>query len=186
MKTLQIVNNLRAQLSAELSHRSVVRHHQYPSRANSWHAVRVLLTAVAPAITLFPFLTLRSMVKRKLSILVLATEGEFGPFVSLMEHLRGRIDMLNRTNLIFILGRHRHAFCDIYETELGCTIVTGKGCWQIIQQALLLQPPWSVEFHRLTHMDIQSIAPTPIKQTKQEELQSAQLLKSQEIGRAHV
>lgn len=134
--------------------------------------------AVVPAIALLPFLTLRSIVKQKLSVLVLATEGEFGPFVFLMEHLRGKADTSGRTNLIFVLSRRRHALCDIYETELGCRIVAGNWFWQIIQQALLMQPHWSVEFRRLTHMDVRSRAVTQIRQTNQEKVRSARLLES--------
>lgn len=158
----RVFKTLTSRLSRGLSRRSVVRRHQYPSRANSWYAVKVLLVSIPLAFVLLPLLGIRRVRCRKLRIFVLATEGEFGPFVYLMEHLRGSPDFSDTTSLVMVLGRRRHALCDLYETSLGSRVVAGNGLWFILQQALLLQPSWCVEMRRLTYMDVGRFVLPPI------------------------
>ena len=72
---------VKTKLSGYLSERSVIRHHQYPTRANTLKSIAYMVAAVPLAVLLLPYVMLRAVLKGSWKIHVLATEGEFGPFV---------------------------------------------------------------------------------------------------------
>ena len=147
----RIIRLAKFRLSDYLSERSVVRHHQYPTRYNLISSVGFIIAAIPLAVLLAPFVALRAALKGSKRVLVLATEGEFGPFVQMMEGLRGEIQCTKTSDLVIVLSRHRHALCDLYAAELGLHVMTGEGLWTLIQQAVLLQPRSWVVVQRRTN-----------------------------------
>ena len=141
---------VKTKLSGYLSERSVIRHHQYPTRANTLKSIAYMVAAVPLAVLLLPYVMLRAALKGSWKIHVLATEGEFGPFVQLMEVLRSESRPPVRNDLVMVLSRRRHALCDVYESELGWRVMTGKGPRIFLQQAILLQPQPVIAARRLT------------------------------------
>jgi len=142
---------LKTRLSAYLSERSVARHHQYPTRANTLKSVAYMIAAMPLAVLLSPLVAARAAFKGSWRIDVLATEGEFGPFVQLMEVLRGESRPPAKNDLVMVLSRRRHALCDLYESELGWRVMTGVGAWIFVQQAILLQPRSFIAVRHLTY-----------------------------------
>jgi putative glycosyltransferase (TIGR04372 family) len=149
------VRTSRAKFSEYLSERSVVRHHQYPTRANTLRSIGYMVAAIPLALLIFPLVVLRAVSKGPWQVHVLATEGEFGPFVYLLEYLRRTPRLLQPDDLIFVLSRRRHPFCDLYQEELGCKVVAGVGCHRVLQQAVLLMPQQILNCRRLTSRDVE-------------------------------
>lgn len=141
---------VRTRLSAYLSERSVARHHQYPTRANTLKSAAYMIAAMPLAVLLSPLVAARAAFKGPWRIDLLATEGEFGRFVQLMEVLRGESHPPTKNDLVMVLSRRRHALCDLYESELGWQVMTGAGAWMFVQQAILLQPRSFIAVRRLT------------------------------------
>ncbi|MEY4401672.1 MAG: hypothetical protein RL072_1537 [Actinomycetota bacterium] len=154
---------VKTSLSKFLSERSVVRHHQYPTRANTLKAVLYMLAAIPFAVLILPFVALRAMLKGSWKIHVLATEGEFGPFVQLMEVLRSESQPPAKNDIVMVLSRRRHALCDVYESELGWRVMTGAGAWMFVQQAILLQPRPFIAARRLTDRVEQKLSTTSLR-----------------------
>ena len=154
---------VRRRLSAYLSERSVARHHQYPTRANTLKSVAYMIAAIPLAVLLFPVVAARAALKGSWKIHILATEGEFGPFVQLMEVLRGESLPPAKNDLVMVLSRRRHALCDLYESELGWRVMTGEGAWMFVQQAILLQPRPFIAVGRLTDRVEIKFSTSPIR-----------------------
>lgn len=143
--------HLKTSLSKFLSERSVIRHHQYPTRTNTIQALLYLLGVAPLAILATPWFVLRMKWCGPIRTLVLATEGEFGPFVQLMEFARGEFSHGAKNQRVLVLSRYRHALCDLYESELKCKVIAGSGASRMRQQIILLQPNSCVEIIRLTY-----------------------------------
>lgn len=144
------IRKVKAALSSYLSERSVVRHHQYPTRANTVKSVGYLIVSLPLAFLILPLAVVRAIVKGSCRVHVLATEGEFGPFVQLMEVLRSESERLTTNDLVVVLSRRRHALCDLYESELGLRVLAGNSFRIFVQQAILLQPSPLIRLRRLT------------------------------------
>lgn len=141
--------SLRSRCSQFLSRKSVVRYRKYPNPTNSWIALFYVLISVPLALLLLPFFLVYVALKRQLSITVLATDDEFGPFMHLMEHLRGQ-DM-SASDCVFVLSSKRHqTFAELYRRELATPILWGQGYVRLLQQAILLQPSFLVKSRLLT------------------------------------
>lgn len=154
----------RVSLSKLVSNRSVVRRHQYPSTKNTIHSLFLIVVSIPLASAIFPLLVLRRLSGRHLVIYTLATEGEFGPFVQLMEYLRGLKRNLVSDTRVLVLSRNRHETLEhLYENELGVKISWRRGIASIYQQALLMQPPVVLKLHRLTYMVSHRLLETPIE-----------------------
>ena len=144
------IRKVKTALSNYLSERSVVRHYQYPTRANTVKSVGYLIVSLPLALLILPLAVVRAIVKGSWRIHVLATEGEFGPFVKLMEVLRSESEYRSANDLVVVLSRRRHALCDLYESELGLRVLAGNSFRIFVQQAILLQPPPLIRVRRLT------------------------------------
>lgn len=140
---------LRACVSEFLTERSILRHHKHPSRKNSLQSLAFIVVAFPFAIFVLPFLLLWRMFGKQLFVTVLATDGEFGPFMNLMEFMRGQ--PRRNDEILFVLSRQRHkTFGALYRSELGRPILWSNGVFGLAQQVVLLQPKLLVEIRQLT------------------------------------
>ena len=126
-----------------------------------------MVAALPLACLLFPLVRTRAAIRGPRSIHILATEGEFGPFVHLLEYLRKELPSLTKNDLVMVLSRRRHAFCALYESELGIPIMTGHKFWIFVQQAILLQTSRSVVVRRLTNAAEGTLPTTPVRITQE-------------------
>jgi len=122
-----------------------------------------MIAAIPLAVLLFPVVAARAALKGSWKIHILATEGEFGPFVLLMEVLRGESHPPTKNDLVMVLSRRRHALCDLYESELGWRVMTGEGAWMFVQQAILLQPRTFIAVRRLRDRVEHKFSTRPIR-----------------------
>lgn len=113
-----------------------------------------MIPAVPLALLLMVLILFRSLLRPKIAIHILATEGEFGPLIQLMEQLRSCGFDDNFAHTLFVLSKKRHkTLSDMYRKELDVRIVWSSGMNGILQQALLLQPNAFVRIERLTSHD---------------------------------
>lgn len=141
--------SLRSRCSQFLFRTSVVRYRKHPNPSNSWFALFFVLISVPLAILIFPCLLVYVALKKRLAVLVLATDGEFGPFMHLMEHLRGQDT--STADFVFVLSSKRHqTLSQLYRKELSIPIMWAHRFARLLQQAVLLQPPFLVKSRVLT------------------------------------
>ena len=134
-------SSLRLRLSTFLTRRSSVRFRNFPTRRNTLHALVVLVGAVPIASLVFVILVVRSFFQPKLRVTVLAVDGEFGGFVSLMECFRHDIECGDHFDYVLVLSPWRHQTLQkLYRVETGARIFWGGGLSGLLQQALILQP----------------------------------------------
>lgn len=140
----------REALSRSLSSRSVLRHHKQPTRKNTLKSVAFLLLSAPLAVPVFLVLLLRRIfIADPISLTVLATDGEFGPFMNMMEFMRG--EARKPSEILFVLARTKHrTLGDIYRREISRPILWSNGVFGLLQQALLIQPRYLVVVRRLT------------------------------------
>lgn len=140
---------LKVGLSRLLTERSILRHHKHPSRKNSLQSLAFIVVSFPFAIVVFPFLLLFRMFRQRLFVTVLATDGEFGPFMNLMEFMRGQPTRKNE--ILFVLSKQRHkTFGALYRSELKRPIWWSNGVFGLAQQVVLLQPKLLVEIRQIT------------------------------------
>jgi len=83
----------------------------------------------------------RSLISPKLRIYVLAVDGEFAGFVSLMECLRHDIQEGEVIDVVLVLSKWKHETLDmLYESATKSKIIRGGVVTKYVQQALLMQP----------------------------------------------
>jgi len=134
-------SSLRLRLSTLLTHRSSVRFRNYPTRRNTLHALVVLVGAVPIAALVFVVLVVRSFFQPQLRVMVLAVDGEFAGFVSLMECFRHDTERGDHFDYVVVLSSWRHqTLHKLYRNETGAKILWGGGPSGLLQQALMLQP----------------------------------------------
>jgi len=135
------VSQFRIRVSQALTNRSTIRFRNFPTRRNTCEALALIVAVLPLAFVTLCVLAVRSVARRKLRVMVLAVDGEFAAFVSLMECLRCDIEKGERFDYILILSRWRHqALHGLYSKQVGSKILWGGGWSGIVQQALLLQP----------------------------------------------
>lgn len=139
-------------ISGFISDRSVIRHQQYPTRANSIYSLFYILAISPLAALLIPFVCLRSArLRRKIEITVLAVDSEFAPVIELLEYLRKMISSKAVFDYVLVLSKYQHKSLDtLYSRELNSLIIRSRGFSRIIQQCLMLQPSKFVNRSRLT------------------------------------
>lgn len=143
---------LRIRFSRFLFRRSAIRLHLFPTRKNTIQALLLVLLALPFSILLTPILSLRRLVSAPPKLLVLATGGEFGPFVHLLELVRGGTIRTESTKVL-VLSKYRHeTLAELYEDELGVQIYWGGGIRTFIQQVWLLLPEWCTELEQFSNM----------------------------------
>lgn len=141
----RIVSNLRLRLSRALTSRSAVRLRNEPTRHNTLHAVTFLVASFPFALILIGPLLIRSLFRRKLRVMVLAVDGEFAAFISLMECLRHDVEMGEHFDYVLVLSKWQHyTLHSLYSKEVDSKIVWGGGWAGLKQQVLMLQPRWLV------------------------------------------
>ena len=108
-----------------------------------------LLLSFPLAVPVFLGLLLRRIfAANPIHLTVLATDGEFGPFMNMMEFMRG--EARKPSEILFVLARTKHkTFGEIYRREIGRPILWSTGVFGLVQQALLLQPQSLVVVRRL-------------------------------------
>lgn len=140
-------SSLRLRLSTFVTHRSSVRFRNFPTRRNTLRALVVLVGVVPIASLVFVILVVRSFFQPKLRVMVLAVDGEFGGFVSLMECFRHDIECGDHFDYVLVLSPWRHqTLQELYRVETGARIFWGGGLSGLLQQALILQPKSLVFF----------------------------------------
>lgn len=133
--------SLRLILSGLLTKHSAVRFRNCPTHGNTIHALVIVLLALPLTVFILLLLVMRRPFRKKLRVLVLAVDGEFGAFINFMEVLRGELSCDRKYDHILVLSPHRHAtLTGIYCDSLKTPIVWGNGLSVLFQQALLLQP----------------------------------------------
>lgn len=112
----------------------------------------MLIFLAAPvAVLIFTGLVVRRFKFGELKIIALATEGEFGHFVELMEALRAEQDSSGAADVILILSSRTHVgLTALYSEELSSRVVWLGGAKTLLVQALVLQPRYLVAFERRT------------------------------------
>jgi putative glycosyltransferase (TIGR04372 family) len=155
-------DELRSGVSRFVSQRSVLRHHQYPTLRNTWHALLLILVS-APFIPIVFLLLIgrRSRVGQG-KFMVLAVENEFGLFVDMMEYLRARSYRGEEFDLVLVLSKRRHSTLEtLYCQAIGCRMVWSTRFSKVFQQAILLQPSSLVSFERLKSVRFYDSSPLP-------------------------
>lgn len=150
-------SNFREMFSQWLTDRSVVRHHQYPTRRNTLLAIAIVVAAVPIAILLFPIVLIRKLMFGRPSVTTIAVESEFAHYVQFMELLRGGIEIDGKTlskdlfgDVVFILGPYKHlGFHSMYSSLLESRIYWVSRRSSLLCQALLVQPEFCLRVTRL-------------------------------------
>jgi putative glycosyltransferase (TIGR04372 family) len=100
-----------------------------------------VLLALPLAAVVFVVFAVRTALRAKPRVLVLAIDGEFAPFVNFMEVLRLEYSVDRKHDFVLLLSRHRHdTLSDMYEDILRIRLMWSTGLAVVLQQALLLQP----------------------------------------------
>lgn len=108
-------------------------------------------------------LALRALLKGRLQVRVLATEGEFGPLVHLLEILREKASYGDDCDVVIVLSRYRHlTISDIYESELDTKILWSGRFSGVVQQILLLQSASIVSVERFEYSLIHQLPDVPL------------------------
>jgi len=172
------VNVIRQAISRLLSDQAVKRHHQYPTRANTIHSLAVVLLALPLGALFFIVLLIRRAMSPPLRIEVLATEGEFGPMVELFEYLRSNRE-IRSIDCIFVLSPRRHlGFSQLYGREFGVPIIWSTPGWDLLQQAIMLQPRVVIDVRRLTYRIPHHLPENPVVPSTDFEERRASILAS--------
>ena len=128
-----------------LTTHSAVRFRNTPTRRNTIHAIVAIVAAFPLTSILFLALTIRSVFRPKLRVLILAVDGEFAPFVAHMECLRFELVSGQGWDCVLILSKWRHeTLHNLYLAQLKLKIIWGGARSGYLQQALMLQPKWLV------------------------------------------
>ena len=166
---------VRAVFSSFLSSRSILRHHKHPTRENTWQSLIFVLVSIPFALIAFPVLLIRRIFRQPVHVTVLATEGEFGPFMNLMEFMRG--EPRKPREILFVLAKKRHVtFAGIYRREINRPIFWSNGVSGFFQQAVLLQPSLLVVAKRLTPVVANRMPTHPVRVDPELEKMRTQLL----------
>jgi hypothetical protein len=98
-----------------------------------------VLLALPLAAVVFVVFAVRTALRAKPRVLVLAIDGEFAPFVHFMEVLRLEYSVDRKHDFVLLLSRHRHdTLSDMYEDILRIRLMWSTGLAVVLQQALLL------------------------------------------------
>jgi len=156
--------SLRQRVSFMLSKRSVIRHHQYPTRSNTFISLAYIVV-ISPIALVWAFpLSIRAAFAGPMRVRVLATEGEFGPLVHLLEVLREKSSMGDHCDVVLVLSRYRHlTLGDIYRNELQTKLLWGGRLSGVVQQILLLQSSRLVSVERFEYSLIHQLPDTPLE-----------------------
>lgn len=109
-------------------------------------------------------LAFRALFKGRLRVRVLATEGEFGPLVHLLEILREKASYGDDCDVVMVLSRYRHlTLSDMYESELNTKLLWSGRFSGIVQQILLLQSANFVSVERFEYSLIHQLPDVPLE-----------------------
>lgn len=134
-----------------------------------------VILAIPAAVPVFLVLLVRRAFAKPIHVTVLATDGEFGPFMNLMEFMRG--EPRKPHEIFFVLAKTRHStFAELYRREVGCPILWSNGVFGLLQQAMLLQPRFVVVMSRLTPMVANRMPTHPVRVDPELEEMRTQLL----------
>ena len=140
------VSKFRLAFSRALTAHSAVRFRNLPTRQNTLQALALMAASIPIAVVVLSVIAVRSVFRRKLRVMVLAVDGEFAAFVSLMECLRHDVEKGERFDYVLVLSKWRHhTLHDLYSEQIGSTILWSGGWSGLKQQALMLQPGCFVE-----------------------------------------
>lgn len=156
---------LRTRIHHLVSQWAVLYQWQHNSRRNVIEALRFMLLCAPIALIVFVLLVLRRLIRRPLKMKILATDGEFGHLVELLEYLRREFSEREESLIVITLSRWRHSgLANLYGSEFNWSFIWSAGICKLWQQVLMLQPPLTANLERHSRITIQrGFCESPIK-----------------------